>query len=164
MSQGGRANHTTAVVQTIQQTETLILIPSTVTANCNGGATRTVTNYPAGQTVTVTSVVVRTETDAQKTSYWQTTVTSQASCHYQSTSELHSQKSARPVVIGNLPLRCLKRPLLRITRRRCSSVGQPRSSDGCESCSCYCHCYRDYPHGHEYTNHQHSRRYLDRKR
>ncbi|KAJ9141739.1 hypothetical protein NKR23_g7708 [Pleurostoma richardsiae] len=72
------------VVTTVLQTQTLILVPSTVTAACNG-ATRTVTNFQPGQTVTLTSTVIRTQTDAQKTSYWQTTVTSTASCHYPST-------------------------------------------------------------------------------
>lgn len=75
----------TPVAQTVQstvvQTVTLILVPSTVTAPCNG-ATQTVTNYQAGRTATVQSTIVRTVTDGQRTSSWQTTVTTQASCHY----------------------------------------------------------------------------------
>ncbi|KAK1750798.1 hypothetical protein QBC47DRAFT_86886 [Echria macrotheca] len=68
-------------VRTQSQTQTLILVPQTVTAVCNG-ATRTVTNYPQGPTVTVSSTVLRTVTDGQVTSTLATTVTAQASCHY----------------------------------------------------------------------------------
>ncbi|KAK4211109.1 hypothetical protein QBC37DRAFT_447042 [Rhypophila decipiens] len=68
------------VQTTIQQTQTLILVPSTVTAACNGG-TRTVTVYPQGPTVTVVSTIFRTVTDGQKTSYLTTTATATAICH-----------------------------------------------------------------------------------
>ncbi|KAM7221354.1 hypothetical protein V8F06_003322 [Rhypophila decipiens] len=68
------------VQTTIQQTQTLILVPSTVTAACNGG-TRTVTVYPQGPTVTVVSTIFRTVTDGQKTSYVTTTATATAICH-----------------------------------------------------------------------------------
>ena len=68
-------------MRTLQQTQTLILVPSTVTAACAGG-TRTVTNYNQGPTITQTSTIVRTATDGQVTSVWQTTVTATASCHY----------------------------------------------------------------------------------
>ena len=57
---------------------------STVTAACNGG-TRTVTNYQQGQTVTVQSTVTRSLTDGQVTSYWTTTASETAVCHYPST-------------------------------------------------------------------------------
>ncbi len=62
-------------------TETLITIPRTVATPCNG-ATRTVTNYGQGQTVVVTSTAVRTAMDGQVTSYWTTTVSATATCHY----------------------------------------------------------------------------------
>jgi len=71
----------TAVLTTLIQTHTLIIVPQTVTAPCSGG-TRTVTNYPPNPTYVVTSTAVRTVTDAQVTSYWTTTITSTASCHY----------------------------------------------------------------------------------
>ncbi|KAM7186302.1 hypothetical protein V8F20_011437 [Naviculisporaceae sp. PSN 640] len=70
----------TTVQTIISQTQTLILVPSTVTAVCNG-ATRTVTVYPQGPTVTVASTVVRTVTDGQRTSFYTTTATATASCH-----------------------------------------------------------------------------------
>jgi len=44
--------------------------------------TRTVTNYNQGPTVTVQSTILRTATDGQVTSQWQTTLTSTATCHY----------------------------------------------------------------------------------
>ena len=69
------------VVRTQSQTQTLILVPQTVTAACNGG-TRTVTNYAQGPTITVSSTVIRTATDGQATSFWTTTATATASCHY----------------------------------------------------------------------------------
>lgn len=62
-------------------TETLITVPRTVTAPCSG-ATRTVTVYPQGSTVVVTSTAIRTATDGQVTSYWTTTVSATATCHY----------------------------------------------------------------------------------
>lgn len=68
-------------VQTLSQTQTLILVPATVTQACNGG-TRTVTVYPQGPTVTVSSVAVRTVTDAQVTSVYATTLSATAECHY----------------------------------------------------------------------------------
>ncbi len=71
---------------TISQTQTLILVPQTITAGCTG-ATRTVTNYPLGPTVTVTSTIFRTSTEGQVTSYWTTTLSTSAVCHYP-TSEL----------------------------------------------------------------------------
>ncbi|KAL1902869.1 hypothetical protein Sste5346_000780 [Sporothrix stenoceras] len=74
------------IVNTVGQTQTLILVPQTVTANCNNnnGATQTITNIQAGRTQTVTTTVTRSVTDGVKTSQYQTTVTSQASCHYPS--------------------------------------------------------------------------------
>ncbi|CAK7202755.1 hypothetical protein SEUCBS139899_005482 [Sporothrix eucalyptigena] len=74
------------IVNTLGQTETLILVPKTITANCNGGngATQTITNIQAGRTQTVTSTITRTATDGVKTSQYQTTVTTAASCHYPS--------------------------------------------------------------------------------
>ncbi|KAK0733322.1 hypothetical protein B0T26DRAFT_842399, partial [Lasiosphaeria miniovina] len=71
------------VISTLSQTQTLILVPPTVTAPCTGG-TRTVTSYPQGPTTTVWSTVVRTATDGQETSYWTTTVAATAVCHYPS--------------------------------------------------------------------------------
>lgn len=72
------------VQQTLSQTQTLILVPATVTQNCGGGggSTRTVTNYAQGPTVTVKSTILRTATDGQVTSRLQTTVTQTATCHY----------------------------------------------------------------------------------
>ncbi len=70
-------------MNTISQTQTLILVPATITAGCSG-ATRTVTNYPQGPTVTVTSTVVRMSTDGQLTSYYTTTLSTSAVCHYPS--------------------------------------------------------------------------------
>ena len=75
------ANFLPAVQSTLVQTVTLILVPSTVTGQCNG-ATQTVTNYQNGPTVTVQSTIVRTVTDGQRTSLWQTTLTTSANCHY----------------------------------------------------------------------------------
>lgn len=69
------------VFNTVQYTQTLILAPGTVTANCNS-ATQTVTNYPRGPTVTTTTTVLRTATDGARTSVYTTTATSQAVCHY----------------------------------------------------------------------------------
>ncbi|KAK3332424.1 hypothetical protein B0T19DRAFT_398192 [Cercophora scortea] len=60
---------------------TLILVPETITTVCNG-ATRTVTNYPQGPTVIVSSTILRTVTDGQVTSLYTTTVSSTAECHY----------------------------------------------------------------------------------
>ncbi|KAH8878629.1 hypothetical protein GQ53DRAFT_86082 [Thozetella sp. PMI_491] len=71
------------VMNTVSQTQTLILVPQTVTAGCSG-ATRTVTNYPQGPTVTVTSTVVRASTEGQLTSYYATTLVTTAVCHYPS--------------------------------------------------------------------------------
>jgi len=68
-------------VRTQSQTQTLILVPQTVTAGCAGG-TRTVTNYAQGPTVTVSSTVLRTATEGQVTSVWTTTATATASCHF----------------------------------------------------------------------------------
>jgi hypothetical protein len=61
---------------------TLILVPSTVTAPCGAGQTQTVTDYQRVPTVVVEETVTRTETNGQVTSYWQTTETTQARCHY----------------------------------------------------------------------------------
>ncbi|KAK4164455.1 hypothetical protein QBC43DRAFT_288705 [Cladorrhinum sp. PSN259] len=76
---------TTAKAQTafttIVQTQTLIIVPRTVTATCSG-ATRTVTSYPQATTTTVQSTVVRTERDGEVTSRWTTTLATTASCHY----------------------------------------------------------------------------------
>ncbi|KAK4229416.1 hypothetical protein QBC38DRAFT_109107 [Podospora fimiseda] len=69
------------ILTTILQTQTLIIVPRTVTAACPG-ATRTVTAYPQGTTTTVRTTVIRTETDKQVTSSLITTVTSTARCHY----------------------------------------------------------------------------------
>ncbi|GAB1316216.1 hypothetical protein MFIFM68171_06426 [Madurella fahalii] len=71
------------VVTTLVQTHTLIVVPQTVTTPCNG-ATRTVTVYPQTSTAVVTSTAIRTATDGQVTSYWTTTVSETASCHYPS--------------------------------------------------------------------------------
>jgi hypothetical protein len=61
----------------------LILVPATVSAQCQGGATRTVTSYNNAGTTTVRSTVVRTTTDGQVvTSVYQTTVVATATCHY----------------------------------------------------------------------------------
>lgn len=76
-------DHYTAVLTTLVQTHTLIVVPRTVTAPCNG-ATRTVTVYPQTPTVVVTSTATRTETDGQVTRYWTTTASETASCHYPS--------------------------------------------------------------------------------
>ncbi|KAK1828183.1 hypothetical protein QBC39DRAFT_360067 [Podospora conica] len=71
------------VQRTLIQTQTLILVPATVSAQCQGGATRTVTSYNNAGTTTVRSTVVRTSTDGQVvTSVYQTTVTATATCHY----------------------------------------------------------------------------------
>ncbi|KAK3937407.1 hypothetical protein QBC46DRAFT_319704 [Diplogelasinospora grovesii] len=94
------------VLSTVSQTQTLILVPQTVTAACNG-ATRTVTAYPQVSTVTVTSTVVRTATDGQVTSYWTTTASTTASCHYPTASGYSTSydnnpfTSARPTSCGN---------------------------------------------------------------
>ncbi|KAK4191165.1 hypothetical protein QBC35DRAFT_488361 [Podospora australis] len=69
------------ILTTIVQTQTLIIVPRTVTAACTG-ATRTVTSYPQGPTTTIRSTVIRTATDGQVTSYLTTTVSATASCHY----------------------------------------------------------------------------------
>jgi len=69
------------VLTTLVLTETLIIVPRTVTARCSG-ATKTVTSYQQGPTALVTSTAVRTVTDGQVTSYWTTTVSSTATCHY----------------------------------------------------------------------------------
>jgi hypothetical protein len=69
------------VFNTLQYTQTLILAPGTVTANCNS-ATQTVTNYPRGPTITSTTTVLRTATDGARTSVYTTTASSQAVCHY----------------------------------------------------------------------------------
>ncbi|KAB5577570.1 hypothetical protein GE09DRAFT_1168517 [Coniochaeta sp. 2T2.1] len=74
---------TVSVQSTITQTVTLIVVGPTVTSACNGG-TRTVTNYPQGPTVTITSTVTRTNENGAKTSFWTTTVSTTASCHYPS--------------------------------------------------------------------------------
>lgn len=72
----------TTVQRTLSQTQTLILVPATVTAQCNG-ATRTVTSYNQAPTTTVRSTVIRTATDGQVvTSIYQTTVVATATCHY----------------------------------------------------------------------------------
>jgi hypothetical protein len=76
-----KANGFTAVLTTLVLTETLIIVPRTVTAPCSG-ATRTVTNYQQGTTAVVTSTAVRTVTDGQVTNYWTTTVTATATCNY----------------------------------------------------------------------------------
>ncbi|KAK3394867.1 hypothetical protein B0H63DRAFT_556017 [Podospora didyma] len=70
----------TTVVSTLSQTQSLILVPQTITANCNGG-TRTVTVFPQGPTITVRSTIVRTATDGQVTSFYTTTILSTAYCH-----------------------------------------------------------------------------------
>jgi hypothetical protein len=71
------------VLTTLVLTETLIIVPRTVTTRCSG-ATRTVTSYQQGPTAVVTSTAIRTVTDAQVTSYWTTTTSETASCHYPS--------------------------------------------------------------------------------
>ncbi|KAH6842583.1 hypothetical protein B0I37DRAFT_436193 [Chaetomium sp. MPI-CAGE-AT-0009] len=77
------ANILAAVLTTLVLTETLIIVPRTVTTRCSG-ATRTVTSYQQGPTAVVTSTAIRTVTDAQVTSYWTTTTSTTASCHYPS--------------------------------------------------------------------------------
>ncbi|KAK0702629.1 hypothetical protein B0T21DRAFT_388046 [Apiosordaria backusii] len=72
---------TVAVLTTLVQTQTLIIVPRTVTAACSG-PNRTVTSYPQAPTTTVRSTVTRTATDGQITSYWTTIVTTTAKCHY----------------------------------------------------------------------------------
>lgn len=75
--------HPLAVQRTLTQTQTLILVPATVSAQCQGGATRTVTSYNNAGTTTVRTTVVRTSTDGQVvTSVYQTTVLATATCHY----------------------------------------------------------------------------------
>lgn len=69
------------VLTTIVQTQTLIIVPRTITAACSG-PTRTVTSYPQAPTATVRSTVTRTATDGQITSYWTTIVTTTAKCNY----------------------------------------------------------------------------------
>ncbi|KAL8357518.1 hypothetical protein RB601_009128 [Gaeumannomyces tritici] len=70
------------VISTIVQTQTLILAPATVTSsNCAVG-TATVTVYPQGQTVTITSTVTRTSTQGTTTSQYTTTMVTTAVCHY----------------------------------------------------------------------------------
>lgn len=76
-----KANNPTAVLTTLVLTETLIIVPRTVTAPCSG-VTRTITNYQQAPTAVVTSTGVRTVTDGQVTSYWTTTVTATASCYF----------------------------------------------------------------------------------
>ncbi|KAK0614971.1 hypothetical protein B0T17DRAFT_582703 [Bombardia bombarda] len=71
------------VLSTVSQTQTLILVPSTVTTVCSGG-TRTITNIPNGPTVTASATVTKTETDRLLTSSSTTVVTSTAVCHYPS--------------------------------------------------------------------------------
>lgn len=70
------------VQTTIDQTVSLILVPSTVTAQCGDGVTQTVTDFQNVPTVVVESTVTRTETNGQITSRWQTTETTNARCHY----------------------------------------------------------------------------------
>ncbi|KAK3906716.1 hypothetical protein C8A05DRAFT_40471 [Staphylotrichum tortipilum] len=69
------------ILTTLVLTETLIVVPRTVTAPCNG-ATRTITNYQQTPTVVVISTATRTATDGQVTSFWTTTVSATATCHY----------------------------------------------------------------------------------
>jgi hypothetical protein len=69
------------VLTTVQQTQTLILVPATVTAACNGQQV-TVTNIPRGPTITLTSTIIRTATDGARTSFYTTTVSTSAVCHY----------------------------------------------------------------------------------
>ncbi|KAH6617253.1 hypothetical protein F5144DRAFT_387130 [Chaetomium tenue] len=71
------------VLTTLVLTETLIIVPRTVTTRCSG-ATRTVTGLQQGPTAVVTSTAIRTVTDDQVTSYWTTTASETASCHYPS--------------------------------------------------------------------------------
>jgi len=71
------------VLTTLVLTETLIIVPRTVTTRCSG-ATRTVTSLQQGPTAVVTSTAIRTVTDNQVTSYWTTTASETASCHYPS--------------------------------------------------------------------------------
>ncbi|KAI8624811.1 hypothetical protein F5Y19DRAFT_480190 [Xylariaceae sp. FL1651] len=63
------------------QTQTLILAPGTITAPCSG-STQTVTITPPKSTITSTTVVVRTTTDATVTQHVTTTITQTAYCHY----------------------------------------------------------------------------------
>ena len=90
------------VISTIVQTQTLILAPATITStNCIAG-TATVTVYPIGQTVTITSTVTRTSTQGTTTSQYTTTMVTTASCHYPSKKrdEQKPQTEARVAVAG----------------------------------------------------------------
>lgn len=60
----------------------LILVPSTVTAPCGADETQTITDFQAATTVVVETTATRTSTEGQVTSYWETTETTQAACHY----------------------------------------------------------------------------------
>ncbi|PKS05756.1 hypothetical protein jhhlp_007585 [Lomentospora prolificans] len=69
------------VRSTQEVTNILIIGQSTVTAPCGAGQTITVTEQRP-RTVVVEETITRTQTDGQVTSRWQTTETTQASCHY----------------------------------------------------------------------------------
>jgi hypothetical protein len=89
------------------QTVTLIVVGPTVTSACNG-ATRTVTNFPQGPTVTVTSTVIRTSENGAKTSFWTTTVSTTASCHYPSSVYTsHTSYDSDPVTSAPAPTFCI---------------------------------------------------------
>lgn len=63
---------------------TLIIVGPNVTTTC-AGATKTVTVIAPTSTRTITSTVIRTSTaDTEKTSFYTTTITATASCHYSS--------------------------------------------------------------------------------
>lgn len=72
------------IQSTIYQTVTLIIVGPNVTTTC-AGATKTVTVIAPTSTRTITSTVIRTSTaDTEKTSFYTTTITATASCHYSS--------------------------------------------------------------------------------
>jgi len=86
---------------------TLIVVGPTVTSACTGG-TRTVTNYPQGPTVTVTSIVTRTNENGAKTSFWTTTVSTTASCHYPSSGYTPSTSyDDNPMISSAVPTFCV---------------------------------------------------------
>ncbi|KAI0873238.1 hypothetical protein GGS24DRAFT_404933 [Hypoxylon argillaceum] len=85
----------TTVFSTIgTQTQTLILVPPTLTTACVGSTT-TVTVTPTKATVIEVSLIVRTTIDATVTKQSTTTTTKTAYCHYT------SQRPTGTICIGN---------------------------------------------------------------
>lgn len=58
------------------------MVSSTVTAPCGEGETQTITDFRNVPTVVVETTVTRTSTDGQVTSRYETTESTQAACHY----------------------------------------------------------------------------------